>query len=734
MTEMIAVSSVACGKAFRPPHDCPRKKRNEWSYVACGPAVTSGGLAPSGGKGRRQTLPSAPDTQARIAVPSSSTEQGAVVSKREFPISRRAGSGTSGPSPIEPGPAIADPRVAAALAWCQRRRIGGLTLAAPFVLDSGTQRALGEQPEIESLVVGSDPRGDLSPERLGVFLPEHYTWRLPPRTGRHILYIGTRSTITARMIKSALRRRVRSIVCWEVNDWFQWSLMSLALAKIRSKLASALQLSFEAIPRLAVWPQFRQMSLPSPSRRGSEASAPLTSDRSGAPRSSFVSRSIDSHYDKVLRRTLSLAPPAGPVHPKPYPGRVVFACPTLVAGGAERQIVNTAIGLRARGVREIVVLVTQLHSPPGNDFFLRHLVEAGVTVREVGSPVDTVAGWRRQNSVGAPTAGPHEIIKLLRALPTELLQDVTDLLMALRELRPAVVHSWLDHSNVRAGYAALLAGVPRIILSGRNVSPIHFPYIHEPFMRSTYRLLAARPQVRLVNNSQGGAQDYASWLGLPLAQFRVVYNGVNLAKATRAAPAAIADFRARLGIHADATLIGGMFRFSDEKRPLTWLEVAAEVSAARPQTSFLLFGQGPLKTAMEQYLTKCRLRDRIRIAPPTRENILALSAFDVLLLSSRWEGTPNVAIEAQAVGTPVVAAGGGGVSESLRPDVTGYFVESGLACDLAVSVIALADDPGKRSAMGAAGPAFVHQRFLLERMIEDTISLYGAELSEMVDA
>ena len=42
------------------------------------------------------------------------------------------------------------------------------------------------------------------------------------------------------------------------------------------------------------------------------------------------------------------------------------------------------------------------------------------------------------------------------------------------ELKPAVVHAWLDWSNVRAGIAAVLAGVPRIILSGRNLNPSNF--------------------------------------------------------------------------------------------------------------------------------------------------------------------------------------------------------------------------------------------------------------------
>jgi glycosyltransferase involved in cell wall biosynthesis len=65
---------------------------------------------------------------------------------------------------------------------------------------------------------------------------------------------------------------------------------------------------------------------------------------------------------------------------------------------------------------------------------------------------------------------------------------------------------------------------------------------------------------------------------------------------------------------------------------------------------------------------------RAPLAPDSAQR-LALAAFDVLLLTSQWEGTPNVAIEAQAVGTPVVLTGGGGASEALAAARTGLFVE-----------------------------------------------------------
>jgi hypothetical protein len=89
-------------------------------------------------------------------------------------------------------------------------------------------------------------------------------------------------------------------------------------------------------------------------------------------------------------------------------------------------------------------------------------------------------------------------------------------------------------------------------------------------------VLLARPEVRLINNSVAGAQDYADWLGVAADRIGVVRNGIALAPPDPAAAAtARQSLRARLGVAAEARLIGSVFRFSPEKRPLLWVAAAA---------------------------------------------------------------------------------------------------------------------------------------------------------------
>ena len=73
------------------------------------------------------------------------------------------------------------------------------------------------------------------------------------------------------------------------------------------------------------------------------------------------------------------------------------------------------------------------------------------------------------------------------------------------------------------------------------------------------------------------------------------------------------------------------------------------------------------------------LGDRLRLMPPTQQLSLTLSAFDVFVLTSQYEGTPNVVLEAGLAGVPVVAMDAGAVAETVLEGRTGYVVRDDAA-------------------------------------------------------
>src|SRR5262249_8932116 len=167
--------------------------------------------------------------------------------------------------------------------------------------------------------------------------------------------------------------------------------------------------------------------------------------------------------------------------------------------------------------------------------------------------------------------------------------------LMIRQVRPALVHTWMDYCNVLAGIAAELVGVPALVLSGRSVAPDHFG-IFQPYMRPGYLALLERRAAVFLNNSRAGAADYARWLGLPPARFRVLPNGFDFPVVVP--PEARAAVRRQHGIADDAVVVGSILRFSEEKRPRLLVDTACLLAERDRDVRFLFFGDGPMLAEM----------------------------------------------------------------------------------------------------------------------------------------
>jgi glycosyltransferase involved in cell wall biosynthesis len=113
-----------------------------------------------------------------------------------------------------------------------------------------------------------------------------------------------------------------------------------------------------------------------------------------------------------------------------------------------------------------------------------------------------------------------------------------------------------------------------------------------------------------------------------------------------------------------------------------------------------------------------------------QEDILPwLAALDVFVLSSDWEGMSNALLEAMAAGLPVVATAVGGTPEVVVDGVTGLLVPPHDPISLAEAIVRLLDAPDLRRQMGQAGRERVKKSFTVERMVEQTQTLYEHILS-----
>ncbi len=401
----------------------------------------------------------------------------------------------------------------------------------------------------------------------------------------------------------------------------------------------------------------------------------------------------------------------------PPTSTVLLAAGGLGSGGSERQCVNTALMIKRDGRFRPIVVCARMHSP-GGSFYLPLLQEVGVEVIDLYGESSVMS--RDPSCEALLSVCKTEGEKLGYDIPEDLFRYV---LVLLHE-RPRIVHSFLDENNAKIGLAAVLTQVPRIVMSARSVAPDNFELLRG-YMRPGYKLLLRHPEVLICNNSRSGAADYRRWLEDPDLNIAILHNGIDF-ESFETRTSIDRTLRRELGVPDDVLLVTSVMRMSEEKQPLLWARAAIEISRRRPDVHFALLGDGPLRAQFEQIVAAAQIDSRVCLLAPRLDVPALLRASDLFLLTSRVEGLPNVLIEAQAVGLPVVTTPAGGAAETLDPGRTGLVAPDHSVRAIADTCLVLLDDDALRARMAVAAPDFVRRHFSLEQMYTGTLRLYEA--------
>ena len=187
------------------------------------------------------------------------------------------------------------------------------------------------------------------------------------------------------------------------------------------------------------------------------------------------------------------------------------------------------------------------------------------------------------------------------------------------------------------------------------------------------------------------------------SKVKVVYLGVPLEEFSRTRTAAeIADARRELGLGPGEFAIGTVTRLHDSKGNSYLVDAAAEVVRQRPAARFFLVGEGPLLGGLQAQAAALGLGDRFVFAGFRRDVAGTLSAFDLSVFPSLWEGTPITAFEALAMGKPIVSTDADGLLDILTPDRDALIVPRRDAAALAARIVWAMDRPEERARLGAA--------------------------------
>jgi glycosyltransferase involved in cell wall biosynthesis len=190
---------------------------------------------------------------------------------------------------------------------------------------------------------------------------------------------------------------------------------------------------------------------------------------------------------------------------------------------------------------------------------------------------------------------------------------------------------------------------------------------------------------------------------IPEHKVKVVYLGVPLEEFSRPrSDAERAAARAEHGMGPGDFIVGCVTRLHDSKGNSYLVEAARQVIDQRPAAKFYLFGEGPLREPLEQQARALGLGDRFVFGGFARDVASVVSAFDISVFPSLWEGTPLTVFEALAMGKPIVATDADGLLDVLRHDRDALIVPKRNAAALATAIVRMMDEPATRDRLSEA--------------------------------
>jgi glycosyltransferase involved in cell wall biosynthesis len=303
------------------------------------------------------------------------------------------------------------------------------------------------------------------------------------------------------------------------------------------------------------------------------------------------------------------------------------------------------------------------------------------------------------------------------------------LIAYLRDERPDIVHAHGPSAFLYATLGCFWARGPAVIatyhslyLQGKLESLPLKPWgaVKTRIFASLERW-AARRAACLIFVSEADRQEYCG-LGQSGLRAVTIPNGIDLGRFTPSQHPSL--IRQRWGLDQEAKVVGCVSRLSPEKGLEYLLRAFPTILASYPDAFLVLVGEGAQRWELEELAQGLGLSHRVLFTGFTSEVPDLISAMDVLVLPSLWEGQPLSILEAWALGKPVVAAAVRGSRDLVEDGRTGILVPARNPQALASAVVALLGDPERARRLGIAGRQLVETQFSLERMRRSVGELY----------
>lgn len=373
--------------------------------------------------------------------------------------------------------------------------------------------------------------------------------------------------------------------------------------------------------------------------------------------------------------------------------RIIIVIGELELGGAERQAIILARHLARERGAEVEVWG---YGEPGR---------AAELCKEYG------IAWRN-----APIPVPWSSSRLTQ------LKRLAVFARTLRDARPDVILPFMFFQSVACGLVWRLTGARACVWNQRCEG-------RDRLGRRAEKL-AVRLTPAFIANSEHGADFLVNKIGVPRDLVRVVHNGVRLA------PAQLnrAEWRSRLDVKDDcflACMVANLQIFKDHVTLLkAWRVVVERLRAVRREAVLLLAGRfDGTQVNLKALAYDLDLGRSVRFLGQVKDVSGLLSAVDLGVHSSVYEGCPNGVLECMAAGLAVTGTDYVGIREAVGPQGYALLAPPGDAEALAERIIALALDDEARRRAGNINLQRIESEFHLSKMCEETVEVIAKAIN-----
>jgi glycosyltransferase involved in cell wall biosynthesis len=302
---------------------------------------------------------------------------------------------------------------------------------------------------------------------------------------------------------------------------------------------------------------------------------------------------------------------------------------------------------------------------------------------------------------------------------------VPNFLRLVKKLDPEILHFHLFGSNLIAKPLAALAVKRALIVhdhcndAGRG-NPLLL-LADALANRLAARVIAVSGSIRdFLINHEGVAPD----------QIVTLANGIDARTFVEADSLKLAQARSTLGLPPEAFVFGGIGRLVPQKNFTLFLQVAAQVLSRHHLAFFVIAGTGPEEQALKAKATALGINDRVLFLGHVSDRLALYHAFDVLLMTSDFEGTPMVLLEAMSCGLPVVASAVDGIADVCKHESNALLVPARDVQGFASALERVMGEEGLARKLGKNARATILERYEIRGLVRQIEALYEEVLGE----